>query len=135
MKRNIIKFHPKSTSTAVLLLLLTMIGGCGSTGTIQIDEDTFYQLEADVQNVLASPVADAAPLEMKFIKEKLVLAKEAKASRKRKLEAQLTEQIYADIKIARMRAELNQLNNELLDKRDQVSAARLYLSELQERLE
>ncbi len=135
MKRNIIKFHPKSTSTAVLLLLLTMIGGCGSTGTIQIDEDTFYQLEADVQNVLASPVADAAPLEMKFIKEKLVLAKEAKASRKRKLEAQLTEQIYADIKIARMRAELNQLNNELLDKRDQVSAARLYLSELQERLQ
>ena len=135
MKRNISKFHPKYASTAALMLLLTILGGCGSTGSLQVDEDTYYQLEADVQNVLASPVADAAPLEMKFIREKLVAAKEAKANRKRKLEAQLTEQIYADIKIARMRAELNQLNNELLDKRDQVSAAQLYLAELKERLQ
>jgi outer membrane murein-binding lipoprotein Lpp len=117
------------------MLSLTILGGCGSTGSLQVDDNTYYQLEADVQNVLASPVADAAPLEMKFIREKLVAAKEAKANRKRKLEAQLTEQIYADIKIARMRAELNQLNNELLDKRDQVSAAQLYLAELKERLQ
>jgi uncharacterized small protein (DUF1192 family) len=101
----------------------------------KIDEDSYYQLEQDVTAILNSPVADAAPLEMKFIKDKLQLAKKAKADKKRSLEAQITEQIYADIKIANMRTELNRLNNELLNKRDQVSAAQLYLAELQERLQ
>ncbi|WP_133566526.1 hypothetical protein [Marinicella litoralis] len=84
---------------------------------------------------MSSPVADAAPLEIKFIQEKLQLAKKAKADRKKKLEAQYTEQIYADIEIAKLRAELNQLNDVLLNKRDQVSSAQVYLSELLERMQ
>lgn len=114
---------------------LTTLSGCGSPGGTKIDDNTFYQLEQDVQQVLNSAVADAAPLEMKFIREKLQLAKKAKAERDRRSESQYTQQIYADIEIAKLRAELNQKNNELLDRRDQLSAAQVYLAELQERLQ
>jgi hypothetical protein len=116
------------------LAFMTIMTGCGSPGATKIDDNTFYQLESDVAALINSPVADAAPLEMKFIQEKLRLAKQAKADRKRSMEAQYTEQIYADIKTAKLRLELNQKNNQLLNKRDQVSAAQVYLLELQERL-
>lgn len=125
----------KTRFLMVNLAFLTLLSACGSPGGTKIDDDTYYQLENDVSAVVNSPVADAAPLEIKFIKEKLQLAKKAKADRNRKLEAQFTEQIYADINTAILRAELNQKNNLLLDKRDQVSAAQVYLHELQERLQ
>ena len=117
------------------LAFLTVITGCGSPGATKIDDNTYYQLEDEVAVLINSSVADAAPLEMKFIQQKLQLAKQAKADRKRSLEAQYTEQIHADIKIAKLRAELNQKNNQLLNKRDQVSAAQVYQLELQERLQ
>lgn len=126
-----------ATKKQVLLLnlaFLTVLSGCGSPGATKIGDNSFQQLQQDVDAVVNSSVADAAPLEIKFIREKLQLAKKAKADRDRKLEAQYTEQIYADIEIAKLRAELNQKNNQLLNKRDQVSAAQVYLLELQERL-
>lgn len=116
------------------LAFLTLLTACGSPGGTKIDDNTYFQLENDVAAVVNSPVADAAPLEIKFIKEKLQLAKKAKAEKNRKLEAQYTEQIYADINTAVLRAELNEKNNLLLDKRDQVSAAQVYYHELQEKL-
>ena len=116
------------------LVFLTVITGCGSPGATKIDDNTYYQLENEVAALINSPVADAAPLEIKFIQEKLQLAKQAKAERKRSLEAQFTEQIHADIEIAKLRTELNQKNNDLLNKRDQVSAGQVYLMELQGRL-
>lgn len=135
----LIKINIKSDRTKVYFLLLiwaflTVLTGCGSTNMTKIDDNTFNQMESDVAAIANSAVADAAPLELKFIKEKLQLARDAKNNRKRTVEAQLTEQIYASIKIARLRADLNQKNNQLLDKRDQVSAAQMYLMELQERL-
>lgn len=135
MKTNINKLTTILAQISLILVTVTLLSSCGSPGLTKIDDDTYYQLESDVQQVLASEVADAAPLEMKFIQEKLALAKKAKAERDRKVEAQLTEQIYADIEIAKLRAELNQLNDELLEKRDQISAAQFYLSELKERLQ
>ncbi len=128
----------ESRKKAVFLLylaILTSLSGCGSTGGTKIDDNTYYQLEQDVAAIINSSIADAAPLEIKFIKEKLQLAKQAKAERKRKLEAQYTAQIYSDIEIAKLRAELNQKNNMLLNKRDQVSAAQVYLMELEARLQ
>ncbi len=125
----------KTTLIVMNLAFLTVLSGCGSPGATKIDDNTYYQLESDVAAIINSKVADAAPLEIKFIKEKLRLAKQAKAEKKRSLEAQYTEQIYADIATAKLRAELNQKNNQLLDKRDQVSAAQVYLMELKERLQ
>jgi hypothetical protein len=135
MKPNIRLQRAKMGSIGLILLILTGLSGCGSPGATKIDDDTFYQMEADVTAVANSPVADAAPLEIKGIQEKLQMAKKAKADRDRRIEAQLTEQIYADIKLAKLRAELKQKNNDLLDLRDQVSSAQVYLMELKERLQ
>lgn len=98
------------------------------------DKNSYFELEADVQALMASEVANAAPLEIKFIKEKMVLAKKAKAEKKKKLEGQLTEQIRAEMSIAQLRAEVNRLNAELLNKRDQISASEVYLLDLKEQL-
>ncbi len=124
----------KKAQFTLILAVLTVLSGCGSPGATKIDDNTFYQLEADVQSVVNSSVADAAPLEIKGIQQKLQMAKKAKADRDRRLESHYTEQIYADIKVAKLRAELNMKNNTLLDKRDQVSSAQVYLLELEERL-
>ena len=128
-------FKVKNQLIVLILTILIVLSGCGSPGATKIDDNTYYQLEADVAALINSSMADAAPLEIKFIQQKLQLAKQAKAERKRSLEAQYTEQIYADIEIVKLRAELNQKNNELLNKRDQVSAAQVYLLELQGRLQ
>ncbi len=135
MKLIINKIVPNSSVQLLTVLVLTTFSGVGFTKKFKIDKNTYFKLEQDVSEIMSSPVADAAPLEIKFIQEKLQLAKKAKADRKKKLEAQYTEQIYADIEIAKLRAELNQLNNVLLDKRDQVSAAQVYLNELLERIQ
>ncbi len=135
MKLIINKIAPNSSVQLLTVLVLTTFSGVGFTKKFKIDKNTYFKLEQDVSEIMSSPVADAAPLEIKFIQEKLQLAKKAKADRKKKLEAQYTEQIYADIEIAKLRAELNQLNNVLLDKRDQVSAAQVYLNELLERIQ
>lgn len=128
-------YSVKTQLMVLILAFLTVLSGCGSPGATKIDDNTYYQMEADVTALINSSMADAAPLEIKFIQQKLQLAKQAKAERKRSLEAQYTEQIYADIEIVKLRAELNQKNNELLNKRDQVSAAQVYLLELQGRLQ
>ena len=135
MKLIVIKTNLKHTIKPSILLFLTAFSCVGLTAKYKIDKNTYFKLEADVKQIMSSPVADAAPLEIKFIQEKLQLAKKAKADRKKKLEAQYTEQIYADIEIAKLRAELNQLNDVLLNKRDQVSSAQVYLSELLERMQ
>lgn len=126
-----VKLPIKHTLMAALVMVLM-------TTTVsakkKYDKEGYFKLEAKVQALMASPVANAAPLEMKFIREKMVLAKAAKADRKRKLEMQITEQIEAEIQIAHLRSELNQLNAELLNKRDQISASEVYLLELKEQL-
>lgn len=134
MKPFINRFSINSTITVLVVLLLTLISSSGLSKKFKVDKNTYFELEAAVNEIMASPVADSAPLEMKFIQEKLQLAKKAKADRERKLEAEYTQQIYADMEIAKLRAELNQLNDVLLDKREQVSEAQVYLAELQERL-
>ncbi len=126
-KPNSLKFM---LSVATMLLILTVNGQAA-----KYDKNSYFQLEADVQALIASPVADAAPLEIKFIKEKMVFAKKAKAEKKKKLEGQLTEQIRAEMKIAHLRAEVNNLNAELLNKRDLISASEVYILDLKEQLQ
>lgn len=125
----------RRSHTFYLVLVMTLcIQGFDAEARKKYDKEGFFKLEAKVNALLNSPVADAAPLEIKFIKEKMVLAKNAKADKKKKLEMQLTEQIEAEIEIAKLRSELNQLNADLLNKRDQLSAGQVYLLDLKEQL-
>src|SRR5690606_22091706 len=116
MKQNIIQTTKTTLKPVLLLMIVTGLVACMPAATVPIDDNTYYQLQAEVDTVKASAVADAAPLEMKFITDKLRLAKIAKANGDKREEARYTEQIRADIVIAKLRAELNQLNQQLLNK-------------------
>lgn len=120
--------------TVFALIIVTLMVGCAPPTVIEINDNTFYQLQQEVESIKNSDVADAAPLEMKFITEKLQRAKQAKANGDKREEARLTQQIRADMTIARLRAKVNKLNQTLLEKRDELSAARVYLQELEAQL-
>lgn len=124
----------KPLKTVFGLLIVTFLVACAPPTVVEITDNTYYQLQQEVEDVKNSPVADAAPLEMKFITEKLQAAKKAKANGEKREEARLTQQIRADIVIARLRADVNALNQTLLDKRDELSAARVYLQQLEAQL-
>lgn len=125
------KINRQATLLCSLLTILTL-SGCGSQ--VKPKQDELLILEQKVQAMLNSPVADSAPLEMKFVQQKMALAKQAEADRKRKLQATYIDEVKADIKVAQLRYDLNKLNNQLLDKRDKVSAAEVYLMDLKEQL-
>ncbi len=124
----------KRMNFVLCFLIVTFLVACTPPTVIDINEDTFYQLQQQVEDIKKSEVADAAPMEMKFITEKLQRAKQAKANGDIREEARLTQQIRADMTIARLRAEVNGLNQKLLDKRDELSAARTYLQQLEAQL-
>lgn len=134
MQQNITQTLKITLKLGLMLSFVTGLVACMPTTTVPIDDNTFYQLQTEVKAVKNSPVADAAPLELKFITDKLQLAKKAKAEGDIREEARYTEQIRADIEVAKLRAELNGLNQQLLNKRDELSAARAYLDELREQL-
>ncbi|KAA3647531.1 MAG: DUF4398 domain-containing protein [Proteobacteria bacterium] len=124
----------KSLKYVLSLLIVTYLVGCTPLTVIEINDNTFYQLQQDVESIKNSQVADAAPMEMKIISEKLQRTKQAKANGDLREEARLTQQIRADMTIARLRAKVNGLNQSLLEKRDELSAARVYLQQLEAQL-
>ncbi|GAA4819201.1 hypothetical protein GCM10011365_10290 [Marinicella pacifica] len=124
----------QSLKKALLLAFLSTLIACSPPTVVEINDNTYYQLEEQVEAVKNSQVADAAPLEMKFITEKLQRAKKAKAMGEKREEARLTQQIRSDIEVARLRAKVNRMNQALLEKRDELSAARVYLQQLEAQL-
>ncbi len=97
--------------------------------------DNYAEVAAMVKALEQSEDTDSAPVEMKFIHEKLALAASAIEDRKHKDAEKLLEQIRSDIQVVKLRAQVNQLNDELLDALDRVSAAQSQLHLLQERLQ
>jgi len=134
MKQNMTYKVLKYLKNGLFLSLFALLAACAPPTVVEITDETYYQLMEEVEAVKGSAVADAAPLEMKFITEKLQAAKRAKANGNKREEARLTQQIRSDIEVAKLRAKVNQLNQELLEKRDDLSAARVYLQQLEAQL-
>ena len=134
MKQNMTHKPLKTLKIVLFFAPLTLLVACAPPTVIEITDNTYYQLAEQVEAVKNSAVADAAPLEMKFISEKLQAAKRAKANGDLREEARLTQQIRSDIQVAKLRARVNQLNQTLLEKRDELSAARVYLQQLEAQL-
>jgi len=119
-------------NSTIALFVTILVTGCGPN--TKPSEDALFEIETRYQNVLNSPMANAAPVEMKFIKEKLALAKQAKSDRDNRTVSQLIEQIKGDLKIAKIRAKVNEQNNRLLNQRELVSETQMHLLELKEQL-
>jgi hypothetical protein len=77
---------------------------------------------------------DAAPLEMDVIEGKVIEAKAAKDKRKKKIFANLIEQIKVDLRIVKQRYEVNVLNKQLSIIQDDNLNAKKILDELQGQL-
>lgn len=77
---------------------------------------------------------DAAPLEMDFIEKKVIEAKAARDKRKKKIYANLIEQIKVDLRIVKKRYEVNVLNKQLgIIQNDNLNAKKM-LDELEGQL-
>jgi len=77
---------------------------------------------------------DAAPLEMDFVEKKVIEARKAREKRKKKVYANLIEQIKVDLKIVKKRYEVNILNKQLSVLQDDNLHAQKMLDELQGQL-
>lgn len=125
------KINRQATLLCSLFAFLTL---CACGPQLKPEQDELLVLQQKIQNMLNSSVADAAPLEMKFVQQKMALAQQARTDKKRKLEAAYIDEVKAEIKVAQLRNDLNRLNDELLNKRDKASAAEVYLLDLKEQL-
>ncbi|WP_395375460.1 DUF4398 domain-containing protein [Marinicella sp. W31] len=124
------KFRLKPLFSLVLLL---SVAGC--TQNVKVDTTELNALNARYEQMRNSEIADSAPVEMKFIGEKLERAFQAMNSRDNKTAANLAEQIELDFQVAETRAMVNRLNDELLDAREKVLEAEVLLDDLTEQLQ
>lgn len=77
---------------------------------------------------------DSAPIEMSAVEKKVILAKEAKQKRNKKLFGKLIREIKSDLKIIKKRSEVNKLNLQLSDIQNKNLASQQILDELKEQL-
>lgn len=124
--------HKFTLNSLFGLILLLILHGCAQNVSLQTTD--LDALKARYEQVKNTEVADSAPMEMRFINEKLDQAYQALSERDVKMAVQLTEQIELDFKIVESRARVNQLNDQLLDLREKISESQLLLSDLEEQL-
>ena len=77
---------------------------------------------------------DSAPIEMSAVEKKVILAKEAKKKRNKKLFSKLIREIKSDLKIIEKRSEVNKLNLQLSDIQNKNLENQQILDELKEQL-
>ncbi|MCF6288745.1 MAG: hypothetical protein L3J53_05850 [Proteobacteria bacterium] len=102
----------KSKNILIFLLLIS------TASTVSAKTKKVNHLEIAQQminNAYKLDYVDAAPLEMSNIEKKMVLAREAKEKRKKKLMIKLVEQIKVDLRIVKQRYAVNKLHQQLLE--------------------
>lgn len=77
---------------------------------------------------------DSAPIEMSAVEKKVILAKEAKEKRNKKLSSKLIMEIKSDLKIIEKRSEVNKLNLKLSELQSKNMESQQILDELKEQL-
>ncbi len=77
---------------------------------------------------------DSAPIEMSAVEKKVILAKEAKKKRNKKLFSKLIREIKSDLKIIEKRSEVNKLNLQLSAIQNKNLENQQILDELKEQL-
>ncbi len=77
---------------------------------------------------------DSAPIEMSAVEKKVILAKEAKEKRNKKLSSKLIMEIKSDLKIIEKRSEVNKLNLKLSEIQSKNMKNQQILDELKEQL-
>ena len=116
----------------LVALLLGLLTGCGAG--VKPDQNKYQAIRQQVLDAQAQGLSDAAPVEMKFIQEKLAAAELAMQHGDNTQANALLREIEVDLETARLRARVNKLNRELEAAKQRNARAEQQLSELQEAL-
>jgi len=116
----------------LVLVLPGLLTACGAG--VRPDPHKYQAIRQEVLDAQAQGLSDAAPVEMKFIQQKLAAAELAMQNSDAKQANRLIQEIEVDLETARLRARVNQLNRELEAAKQRNARAEQQLSVLQEAL-
>ena len=120
--------------TVKILMVISLLSYCLGVAAKKPKVDEIQVVQSLINKAYKLGYVDAAPVEMSFIEKKVAEARTAKDKRKKKIFANLIQQIKADLKIVKKRYEVNQLNKQLTQLQDQNLQSKKMLDELKRQL-
>jgi len=118
----------------ITLIFATILAFASSLQAKTPKVDEILVVQKMISQAYQHGYVDSAPIEMSAIEKKVVMAKEAKQKRNKKLFRKLIREIKTDLKIVKKRFEVNKLNMQLSDIQNKNLDNQLILDELQEQL-
>lgn len=115
----------------VLGFVCLALAACGG---VRPDPQHFDRVKQEVLAAQAEGLVDAAPVEMRFVQQKLAAAELALQHGDGKQADTLLREIEVDLETARLRARVNRLNSDLEAAKRRNAQAQQQLMELQEAL-
>ncbi len=120
--------------TTISLIFGTILLFISTVQAKKTKVDEILIVQKMINNAYQQGYVDSAPIEMNAVEKKVILAKEAKQKRNKKLFSQLIREVKADLRIIKKRAEVNKLNLELSEIQNKNHESQQILDELKEQL-
>jgi hypothetical protein len=122
------------SKTTINLIFGTIILFASSLQAKAPKVDEILIVQKMISQAYAQGYVDSAPIEMSAVEKKVILAKEAKKKRNKKLFSKLIREIKSDLEIIEKRSEVNKLNLQLSAIQNKNLENQQILDELKEQL-
>ena len=122
------------SKTAINLIIGTILLFASSVQAKKPKVDDILVVQKLISHAYEQGYVDSAPIEMSAVEKKVLLAKEAKKKRNKKLFSKLIREIKSDLKIIKKRSEVNKLNSQLSSIQNKNLENQQILDELKEQL-
>ncbi len=122
------------SKTAINLIIGTILLFASSVQAKKPKVDEILVVQKLISHAYEQGYVDSAPIEMSAVEKKVILAKEAKKKRNKKLFNKLIREIKSDLKIIKKRSEVNKLNSQLSSIQNKNLENQQILDELKEQL-
>ncbi len=122
------------SKTAINLIIGTILLFASSVQAKKPKVDEILVVQKLISHAYEQGYVDSAPIEMSAVEKKVILAKEAKKKRNKKLFSKLIREIKSDLKIIKKRSEVNKLNSQLSSIQNKNLENQQILDELKEQL-
>ncbi len=122
------------SKTAINLIIGTILLFASSVQAKKPKVDDILVVQKLISHAYEHGYVDSAPIEMSAVEKKVILAKEAKKKRNKKLFNKLIREIKSDLKIIKKRSEVNKLNSQLSSIQNKNLENQQILDELKEQL-
>ncbi|GEM_PF-6865881 len=125
-------FWIKAIKAGALAIMVTALAACSAT--TRPDPEHYQRVRQQVLDAHAAGLSDAAPVEMRFVQQKLAAAELAMQHGDHRQAETLLKDIEVELETARLRARVNRLNRALEAAKRRNAQAEQQLNELQEAL-